>query len=691
VNVSLLRPHAPGRPGGGSRSSGSAPTPPGLGPAGSEWRGEGTAAAAPRARSRGWATGPGERPVVAALALCFAALTALTWRKWGVPEIDAGAELSTADLVKHGAVLYQDVRYYYGPLGLYALALSFKVFGTSFTTAYAFGLAQAAAICAVFYVLARQWLAPLTAGLASAVVMAIGFSGTAFNFVLPHTNSGTIGLLCLLALLLALARERLVLAGAAAGLVCLTRPEFAAVALAALAAFAIARWRFEGRAAALAAAWRMALPALAIPALVYGWFALRVGLHDLVGENLWPTKFVKVGAKTEQSWMPLTASSVVGLAARAAIYLGLLAALVATVESWRRRRGTARLLACWPLAAALAVCALLDGMLRASGLLAGQRTAIEEELRHLMLGMSWLPALALAVAAVAAVRLWRRGGSPLGRRGDAALEQSGEAGRRGDSPLGHPGDAAPQQPGEAVAVRPTDSSSGPGWPADLALIVVAAGLGLRAYNAFTTYGSYAPYFAAPLVLLLGILHARVAERHPQARVAALGTLGLVAVGLAAYALGGQYSHYNTSVHTPRGTFVTTAAAAPALQAAVRRIDALSRPGQPVLAAPVDGGLYFMADRRPALRELSLLPGLIASPAEERAAIARLRGEHVALAVVGAREFASWGTPTFGVSYDPLLGAYLRGTAAHTATLGTLADPVGGTNPSKGFTVYRLPG
>ncbi len=600
---------------------------------------------------------PGERPVVTALALCFAALTALTWRKWGVPEIDAGAELSTADLVKHGAVLYQDVRYYYGPLGLYALALSFKVFGTSFTTAYAFGLAQAAAICAVFYALARQWLAPLAAGLASAVVLAIGFSGTAFNFVLPHTNSGTIGLLCLLAMLLALARERLVLAGAAAGLVCLTRPEFAAVALAALAAFAIARWRCQGRAAALAAAWRMAIPALAIPALVYGWFALRVGLHDLVGENLWPTKFVKVGAKTEQSWMPLTASSVVGLAARAAIYLGLLAALVATVESWRRRRGAARLLACWPLAAALAVCASLDGALRASGLLAGQRSAIEEELRHLMLGMSWLPALSLALAAVAAVRLWRRGSSPLGRT----------------------------------------------WPADLALIVVAAGLGLRAYNAFTTYGSYAPYFAAPLVLLLGILHARVAERRPQARIAALGALGLVAVGLAAYALGGQYSHDTTPVHTPRGTFVTTAAAAPALQAAVRRIDALSRPGQPVLAAPVDGGLYFMADRRPALRELSLLPGLIASPVEERAAIARLRGEHVALAVVGAREFASWGTPTFGVSYDPLLGAYLRGTARGAAlgagaasgagieTVGTLSDPVGGTNPSRGFTVYRLAG
>jgi hypothetical protein len=389
----------------------------------------------------------------------------------------------------------------------------------------------------------------------------------------------------------------------------------------------------------------MALPAIAIPAVVYGWFAMRVGMHDLIGENLWPTKFVQVGAKTEQSWMPFTAASIVALAARAAIYLGLLGALVASVELWRRRRGAARLFACWPLLAALAVIGLVDGALRAGGLFTGERSAIEQEVRHLMLGMSWLPALGFALAAFAAVRLVRRGSSPLGRS----------------------------------------------WPADLALIVVAAGLGLRAYNAFTTYGSYAPYFAAPLVLLLGILHTRIAERRPQARLAALGALGLVAAGLAAYALGGQYSHYTTAVHTPRGTFVTSAEAAPALQAAVRQIDTHTTPNQRVLAAPVDGGLYFMSNRRPALRELSILPGLIATPAEERAAIARLRAEHVTVAAVAAREFASWGTPTFGVDYDPLLGAYLRGSASSTAVVGTLADPVGGTNPSKGFTVYRLPG
>jgi hypothetical protein len=620
-----------------------------------------------------------------------------------MPEIDAGAELTTADLVKHGAVAYRDVRYYYGPLGLYSLALALRVFGTSFTTAYAFGLAQSAAIVATFYALARQWLAPLEAALCGAVVLAIGFSGTAFNFVLPHTNSATVGLLCVLAMLLALARGRELWAGAAAGLVGLTRPEFAAVAAAGLAAYVLATWRMEGRGAAWRAGWRVALPALALPVLVLGWFATKAGLATLLSENLWPVKFIRVGARTEQSWMPFTLSSAAGLALRAGLYLGLLGALVKSVEGWReygrarekngerkRRRGPAkptlggprsrRIAAVWPWAGVALAVALAEVGLRASGALTAQRVAIEGEVRHLTLGMSWLPALGFAACALAMVGLVRGGRSPL--RGESALFCRASARPGGAAPIAGLGAHERKEGQAAVFARTT-------WPVDLALIVVAAGLGLRAYNAFTTEGSYAPYYAAPLVLLLGILHTRVGERGAGARAASMAALGLVAAGLAAYALGGLYVHETTPVHTPRGTFLTTAAAAGALENTVRAIDAATRPGEPILAAPTDGGLYFMADRPPALYELTLLPGLLATPAEERSAIARLRREHVRLAAIGARDLAAWGTPRFGVDYDGVLGAYLRGAAGTSETIGTLAQPAGGTNPSKGFTVLRL--
>ena len=582
--------------------------------------------------------------VVGALAFLFAAMVALTWRKWGVPEIDAGAELTTADRIARGAVAYRDVRYFYGPLGVYSLAGAFKVFGTSFTTAFAFGLVQAAAIVGVFYALARHWLRPLTAGLAAAVLLAIGFSGTAFDFVLPHTNSATVGILCLLAMLLALTRERIVLAGVAAGLVALTRPEYAGVAAAVFAAYVVGSWREGGRGQAVGVAWRMALPGLAIPIVILGWFAAKAGTSNLITENLWPVDFIRTaGFKTQSDWMPVSAAGAFGLLARAAVYGGLLGTLLLSAAGWQRRRGVARLRAAWPLATALLVLGLGDGALRAAGLFDAQRHAIETECGHLVIGMSALPALGFAAFAWAAVRFARRQGSPLGGS----------------------------------------------WAIDLALIVAAAALGLRAYNAFTAEGSYAPYYAAPLVLLLGILHERIADRLPAARVAALGVLGLVAAGLAAYALVGLYADKGAAVHTPRGTFVTTAASAPALTKAVAAVDAQTRPGQSILAGPADGGLYFMTDRRPALHEVMLLPGLLDSRADQVAAIARLRAARASVAVLGARDFSAWNWRTFGTDYNDLLGAAVRRATVASQTVGDLGAPAAGTNPSKGFTVARL--
>ena len=592
---------------------------------------------------------PGDRVVLALLALCFAGLAALTWRKWGVPEIDAGAELTTADLIKHGAVAYRDVRYYYGPLGLYSLALSFRVLGTGFTTAFAFGLVQTAAILAVFYALARQWLVPLVAGLATAVLLAIGFSGSTFNFILPHTDSATFGVLCLLLMLLALARERALLAGLAAGLVALTRPEFLAVAAGAGVAYAVATWRVSGRARAWSVAWRLALPAIVVPVVVLGLFAEQAGLSKLVTENLWPVKFLHGGVGTEKHWAPFDLSSLMGLLGRGTLYGGLLAAVVASVTGWRARRQSgagfpSRLFALWPLAAAVVGIALLDGALRASGVLAGQRTAIELEARHLVLGMSWLPALGLAVAALAAVRFVRGQSSPLGRS----------------------------------------------WPADLALIVAAAGLGLRAYNAFTTEGSYAPYYAAPLVLVLSVLHERVAARWPQARIAVLGVLGLVAAGLAAYALGGLYVHDTATVRTPRGTFVTSASAA-SRRAGRGRADRLAGRARPTDPRRADRGRPVLHVRPPpGARGADAAAGTAGHPAEQtRRRSQDCVKEALALAVIAARNLSVWSTHTFGVDYDTAGGAYLRRASISTTIVGSLTDPVGGTIPSKGFTIRSL--
>ena len=166
-------------------------------------------------------------------------------------------------------------------------------------------------------------------------------------------------------------------------------------------------------------------------------------------------------------------------------------------------------------------------------------------------------------------------------------------------------------------------------------------------------------------------------------------LGLVAAGLAAYALVGLYADKGAAVHTPRGTFVTTAAAAPALTKAVAAVDAQTRPGQPILAGPADGGLYFMTGRPPALHELMLLPGLLDSRADEVASIARLRAARVGTAVIGARDFSAWGWKSFGTDYNRALGDALRRATVSSEVVGRLSDPAAGTNPSTGFTVARL--
>ena len=56
-----------------------------------------------------------------------------SWEHWGSPSVDAGHELTVASMIAEGHQPYVDIRYFYGPLGVYALGGTFAVFGASFT------------------------------------------------------------------------------------------------------------------------------------------------------------------------------------------------------------------------------------------------------------------------------------------------------------------------------------------------------------------------------------------------------------------------------------------------------------------------------------------------------------------------------------------------------------------------------
>jgi hypothetical protein len=603
----------------------------------------GRAGAALRARVAALARSADVRALAAVMGFVVL-MTVLTWRRWGTPEIDAGAELTTAWQAAEGHPPYEDVRYFYGPLGVYALGAVFELFGATLSSAFALGLVLTAAIVVAFYALARQFVRPAAAGLSSAVLVAIGFSGTQFNFVLPHTNSATFGLLLLLLQLLALARGRPLLAGVAVGLACLTRVEFAAAALLAAGLWLAATWRVEGRGNALRATARLAPPALTIPVIVLGALAARVGADRLFWENLWPVDFLRAaGLRAYREWTPFDAASVASSLARAAAYAALLGGLTATSVLAARARGAReRLRAAWPLAAAGLAVGLMLAAWRVAGVFGDARAAVEEEGRQLLLGMSVLPMLALAACALAAWCLVRGRRAPL----------SGS------------------------------------WALDLAVIGAAALLCSRAYDQFTMT-SAAPYYAAPAVLLLGILHQRIGERWPAARLPVLAALGAVAVGIALYAVVALYADKTTVIHTAAGTYVGADDTAAAQQRALDLVRAGTAPGQPVLALPADGGIPFLAGRPPALYEVMFLPGLLDTPADERAAIALLKRRLVRYAIVSTRDTSAFDVGRFGRGYNRVLGDYLR-SGGRPVVIGDPGAAVGGGYPSKGYRLYELP-
>jgi hypothetical protein len=579
---------------------------------------------------------------LAGLGLFIAVLAAVSWHKWGTPEIDAGAELTTAAQAVRGHLPYEDTRYFYGPLGVYTLTGAFGLFGTSLATAYALGLAITVAIAGSFYALARQLLRPLAAALSTAVVIAIGFSGTQFNFVLPHTNSATFGLLLTILALLSLTRGHFLLAGTAIGLTALTRVEFAAAGALVGLAWVAGIWREEDLRSALRALAWIAGPALAIPLAVLGTLAASVGADRLFWQNLWPIDFLRAaGFNAYREWTPFDAASVASSLARGTIYLALLAGLTASAVKLHGARGVARLKALWPLAAACLGSLFLLALWKASGVFPDAQSAVQEEGKQLMLGMSWLPLLSLLAAALVGRSLLRRQAAPLTGR----------------------------------------------WPLDLALVAAAVLLCSRAYDQFTMT-SAAPYYAAPAVLLLGLLHQRIGDHWPNARPAVLAMLGAVAAGIALYAAVGLYPDKGTVVHTAAGDYVGDSRSASAQQEAIDFLRTHTAPGEPILALPADAGIYFLADRPQALYENMFLPGLLDTAADERAAIARLERERVRYALVSNRDTSAFETGRFGSGYDRQLGRYLR-SGRLVASFGDLSAAPGGGNPSRGFRVYAL--
>ena len=565
-------------------------------------RGRGRLAIARRARLRVAARSEGV--VIGGLVLWTLALAAVTWGRWGDLTMDTGYDLLAASRTAGGELPYADYVYFYGPLGPLLLGGIYALTGPAVWPAVALGLVLAALAIGLTYRLARHFAAPLPAGLAAALVAVAALSSANNSYVLPHSTSAPLATVLALAAILALAgaatRRRLGLAGVLCGLAAVTRPELALALLAAVTAW-LGVQVLQAGAGRRRAAWLDAAtvlgPALAVPALVYGAFLTRVSLHDLLLENLYPIDFVRAaGHVVLDAHAPLTVASVAELAGRLAVYAAGAAALVALgrLAVGRPRLGRALQLAVPVALGAVAIAVL----------------ARPESVRfYLQWAYAWIPAGAwLAVLYL----LWRRRGV-----------------------------------------------------ADHTPLLVALFLGAVTLN---TYASFLPFpnaefpEATPYVLPLAAaflvwLHIdELGGRAPGARL--LGAAWLAALVLAAGGLAAHDARQETAtVRGPHGAMAALPQEAPALQRALDLVAAHSRPGDPVFIAPQLTALYVMAGRRDPLPQLSLLPGALATAADEDRAIARLRG--VRVAVVDRTPLRTYHHGAFGTTFDRRLDSRLR--------------------------------
>lgn len=562
--------------------------------------------ARPSATLREWAAG--DRAAQVALAAAFAVLAALTWGAWGDLTMDTGYDLLAASRTAEGQLPYVDYTYFYGPLAPMLLGGIYAVTGAAVWPAAALGLVLSLIATAQTYQLARRFAGPAAAAGAGALVAAAALSSANNSFVLPHSTSAPLAIVIALAAILWLTAEpltapgraRLVKAGIACGLVAVTRPELALALFGATVVWlGVEIWRArEERGRAWSAAALVAAPAIAIPLVVYAAFLTSLSPRELVLENLYPIDFVRAaGHVVLDAHAPLTAASVVKLASRVVVYAVATAGLFAA-GLMLARGGRAR---------ALAIAALAVGALGFLAVLAAKPETVRY---YLQFGYNWIPAGAWLAAAYL---IWR------GDRGAAA--------RTG--------------------------------------LLVTLVLGAATVNTYASFNPFpnalfpeaTPYVLPLAAVLIVWLHVHLlgkGRRH----VAAVGTLWVALLAVASTGLMVKDTQAESGlVRGAHGSLTARPAEAAALQQALDAIAEHTRPGEPVLLAPQMTALYVMADRENPLPQLSLLPGALATAADEDEAIARMRD--VRLVVTDRTPLRAYEHGGFGTTYDRRLAAWLR--------------------------------
>ena len=571
---------------------------------------------------------------IGGVALLTIALAVITWGTWGDLNSDTGYDVVAGARVAHGALPYRDFIYYYGPLAPAVAGLASLVGGAGFWPLVVVGFPVALAILALTFVIASILAGRVGAVLATTITAAVAFIPDNFNYVLPHTLDATLGTLLVLAMLLAIWRfavtsrsHWLPVIGSLVGLALLTKPEPAAAALIATGswvALGVIRRTVDRRGVAA-----VVIPAIGIPALVYGTILTLVSPHRLLLENLYPVDVFRAGGNVEvHGRMPLTLTSFVHLGGKLVLYAVGAAAIVLVGRALETRLRRVVLAAIPFVTIAVIAAALVK----------------PEALRHgLQYAYGWIPAAAL-IAAIAIG--WRLVRAQTNWTAEIQLAFAG-----------------------AVALTALAATTYPG------------------FFPHAPHEQMAAYYMPLAAIFIVCVHLRLLGRTPAtyaAGVAWLAFLAAAGVGLTLK----DANVESATVHGVNGAISATPAEAHLYRGALAWVNKTTHHGEPIFVAPMMTGIYALSGHESPVQELSMLPDALPHVADEQRTIRALDTAHVRLVITDDRAWPGYGQTTFGASFDRVLATWIR---AHFNRVGTVHVPsnsnVEGLQPPRTLSIW----
>ncbi|MFN0087697.1 MAG: glycosyltransferase family 39 protein [Blastocatellia bacterium] len=552
------------------------------------------------------------RPV-GAIAVVFLSMLALSWRRWTSPIADTGREMDLPLRLLNGEWLYRDVHYLYPPLSPWVNAALYRVFGVDWDVLLGGGVLGSALIVGLCYRIARRLLPPVESSVAAAAVVVWCVFKPAGNLISPYSFAALHGMILALGgLLLTLryaesagraASGNLLGAGVLLGLAAITKQEFAAAGAATVAAAVLYlhhlhRWRWREMLRDLSLA---GIPAAAIAIATYGWMLKAVGARTLIEDcHLFYTHLPAslVYYNSHRTGLDRPLFSLLQMLGAAALMVGVSRTIAIVAQDSRRRRPRAYLVTTVCLAIVLGVRVLSGSQWDGSPLRA-------------------LPLLLLFVLFIE----WRRSGA---------------------------GGASPHL-----------------FIVAFYSLAVLARVVLRVPSGGAFGGFFLPTsLIVVLYLLLHTLPEGVAgmAQDPLAarRVYRIGLgLFLLLVLATAIVFGVRYrKNFNYEIATPRARLFVPISSGPAIDQALRFLEAETRPGEAIAVLPEGSDLAFLTGRRMPLRHQIFIPGLM-STEDEHAAIAKLRDEPVRYVLILNRPMREFGAERFGRDFYPVLGDWIE--------------------------------